>query len=67
MSSPIHKLRCEVCGTVDLLILSPPHDGHYYCSEHNPGIMSWHNKFPKRQYHPQQDLVINNESGLTFE
>jgi hypothetical protein len=63
----INKLRCEVCDTIDLLILSPPHEGHYYCSEHNPGIKAWHNQFPKRLYDPQKDLVINNSAGLTFE
>lgn len=63
----IHKLRCEVCNGIDLLILSPPHEGRYYCSEHNPAIMKWHDRFPKTLYDPQKDLVINNDEGLTFE
>lgn len=61
------KFVCSVCGCIDHLNLSPLYQGMYLCSEHNPTICKWHDKFPKREYEPDKDLVVNHPSGITFD
>lgn len=59
------KFVCECCGCIDQLEFAYP-DGNVRdplkCTECLTG--TWHAFYPRRQYDPAKDLVINRESGI---
>lgn len=53
---------CDVCETVDTLVLAPQTPGTpYKCSACQGG---WHGAFPKVRFDPATDVVINRPSGV---
>lgn len=58
---------CNSCGCVDNLEFAYPaipvmSQDSLKCSQCLTG--TWHNHYPKRQYNPETDLVINRPTGL---
>jgi len=55
---------CDKCGCVDLVgLMTNP--SVFQCSECSTG--KWHGQFPKRQYNPEVDIVVNRPNGLGME
>ena len=51
--------RCIKCNVVDSVVLTPITNRQYLCSKCNPDIGEWHGEFPREEYDPEYDLVIN--------
>lgn len=55
---------CDQCNALDLITLAYPQGvkpGQLCCTECQTG--QWHGQFPKQQFDPNRDIVINRNQG----
>lgn len=55
---------CDTCGCIDQLELAGITNpcGNLQCTQCASG--TWHDLFPRRQYNPTTDLVVNRPNGI---
>lgn len=63
---------CDECGVVDNTALTlywlrgrlnASNNGRALCSQCDPAIGKWHGAFPREQYDPTKNTVLNRESA----